>query len=178
MSVEFNTIILNSELSLFFENILSSIKKVHTINCHIAVNLFQNNFGEPQQVLELASHSLATPIFTNIIDYFEKEYNINAENIFHYKENYDSADFESIILFVDNLTQNNFNTFDLILTTRRIYSSKNIKHITNLFESESFKEILSNNFIKLKKFENVYFYIDFRLIKSLSKMTMRKILYY
>jgi hypothetical protein len=149
-----------AELSQLCENILITIKKLHILNSHLNLSLFQKlDFcDEYEAVIELPSHYLASPLVSNISEYFEKEYNINPENMFYYKDAYPCAEFETIILFSEGKREK-CNTFDYILTTNRHYNIKNSKHLTNLFHSETFQELLLSNSIKIKKFDNVSLFI-------------------
>jgi hypothetical protein len=154
-SVIFKIRLNDSELPLFCENILSSVRKLHILNSHLGISLYQFNseLNDYEEVLELSSYYLASPVAGSISEYFQKEFNVGPEGVFTYKDTPDCADFETIILFIDSNA--NINTIDLILTTRRLYNSKNIKHITNIFNSETFREILNDNSIKFKKLESV-----------------------
>jgi hypothetical protein len=127
----------------------------------LTIQLYQINNEDYEGIIELTSNYLALPVVSNIMEYIQKEFGVENDNIFTLRESFDCGVFETVIAFIDTSNSNytKSNTIDIILSTRRVYNRKTMNHITNLLKSETFEQILEDNSLKLKEFENVKPYL-------------------
>jgi len=95
-------------------------------------------------------------MINNIKQYLEVEYYIDPNNIFSFEEYSDDMKIESIFIFTDNKIKINHNTLEIVVyENREYYENLNKLIIYDLINKTKFNRILKNNFITIKKLDNV-----------------------
>jgi hypothetical protein len=147
----------NMDLSEFIENLTSFIRKVYLMNTHLNFSLIYKNETNFEIIIQLDSNTLAIPFINNIKQYLEVEYDIDPNNILSFEEYFDEIKIETIFIFTENKIKINYNLLEIVVYEDREYDENlNKLLIKDLTNNTKFNEILKNNFIKIKKLDNVY----------------------
>jgi hypothetical protein len=131
-------------------DIIAVTRKLYIFNTHLNLSIHMKTPFTIETLLELNSNSLTIPIFENISEHIQLEYNVCKDHIFSFSEDFKESKIESIFIFLDNKIQNNL---EIIIYKDRQYCQNEI--IKDLLNSDEFIKTLKSNFIKIKNKEDV-----------------------
>ena len=147
---ECKVILKDGNIQKLISDIIGITRKIYIFNTHINLSIHIKGPFTFETLLELNSNSLTIPLYENILEHIQLEYNICKDHIFSFSESFEESKIESIFIFIENKIQNNL---EIVIYKERQYGQNEL--IKELLNSENFAKTLKSNFIKIKNTEDV-----------------------